>query len=168
MGCPFDAADSGKVTYVTKLLSSAVRHGWLRAKLDGAAYYVPFAASLFKSRTVLLQAGIKSAPSRVPLNYLKRLTAMEKRRTLAHVVIGQWLTYAVILLHIGATGWHVAVRRDGVLFRMLPEQRTATDIAARVHNARWAANCSARSRAAEPPAVKMIGYVAKFSAAPTP
>ena len=40
----------------------------------------------------------------------------------AHVAIGQWLTYALILLHIGATGWHVAVRRDGVLFRMLPEQ----------------------------------------------
>ena len=68
---------------MTKLLSSAVRHGWLRAKLDRAAYYVPFAASLFKSRTVLLQAGIK-------------------------------------------------------------EQRTATDIAARVHNTRQAANCSAK------------------------
>jgi cytochrome b561 len=54
----------------------------------------------------------------------------------AHVAIGQWLTYAVILLHVGATGWHVAVRRDGVLFRMLPEQRAATDIAARVHNTR--------------------------------
>jgi cytochrome b561 len=40
----------------------------------------------------------------------------------AHVAIGQWLTYALILLHVGATGWHVAVRRDGVLFRMLPEQ----------------------------------------------
>jgi hypothetical protein len=41
----------------------------------------------------------------------------------AHVAIGQWLTYAVIILHVVATGWHVAVRRDGVLFRMLPEQR---------------------------------------------
>jgi cytochrome b561 len=40
----------------------------------------------------------------------------------AHVAIGQWLTYALVLLHIGATGWHVAVRRDGVPFRMLPEQ----------------------------------------------
>jgi cytochrome b561 len=37
----------------------------------------------------------------------------------AHVAIGQWLTYALILLHIGATGWHVAVRRDGVLFRIV-------------------------------------------------
>jgi cytochrome b561 len=40
----------------------------------------------------------------------------------AHVAIGQWLTYALMLLHIGAIGWHVAVRRDGVLLRMLPEQ----------------------------------------------
>jgi cytochrome b561 len=47
---------------------------------------------------------------------------------------GQWLTYAVIILHIGATGWHVAVRRDGALFRMLPEQKAASDIAQRVHN----------------------------------
>ena len=43
---------------------------------------------------------------------------------LAHVVIGQWLTYALILLHVCATVWHVAVRRDGVLLRMLPEQKT--------------------------------------------
>jgi cytochrome b561 len=54
----------------------------------------------------------------------------------AHVAIGQWLTYAVIVLHIAATGWHVAVRRDGVLFRMLPEQTATTDIAAGVHNTR--------------------------------
>jgi cytochrome b561 len=40
----------------------------------------------------------------------------------AHVAIGQWLTYALILVHIAATGWHIAVRRDGVLLRMLPEQ----------------------------------------------
>jgi cytochrome b561 len=31
-------------------------------------------------------------------------------------------------------GDRLAVRRDGVLFRMLPEQTAATDIAARVHN----------------------------------
>jgi cytochrome b561 len=54
----------------------------------------------------------------------------------AHVLIGQWLTYALILLHVGATSWHVAVRRDGVLMRMLPEQRAETDIAARAHNTR--------------------------------
>ncbi|WP_284945677.1 cytochrome b [Acidisoma cladoniae] len=40
-----------------------------------------------------------------------------------HVAVGQWLVYALILLHLAATAWHVAVRRDGVLNRMLPPQR---------------------------------------------
>ena len=39
-----------------------------------------------------------------------------------HVAVGQWLAYALILLHLGATVWHVAVLRDTVLDRMLPEQ----------------------------------------------
>jgi len=39
-----------------------------------------------------------------------------------HVAIGQWLVYALILLHVAASVWHVAVRRDGVLDRMLPQQ----------------------------------------------
>ena len=37
-----------------------------------------------------------------------------------HAVTGQWLVYALIVLHLGATAWHVAVRRDRVLERMLP------------------------------------------------
>ena len=37
-----------------------------------------------------------------------------------HVALGQWLVYAFILLHLAATAWHVAVRRDAVLDRMLP------------------------------------------------
>ncbi len=37
-----------------------------------------------------------------------------------HVATGQWLVYALIVLHLGATAWHVAVRRDRVLERMLP------------------------------------------------
>ena len=39
-----------------------------------------------------------------------------------HVLTGQWLVYALILIHIGATAWHIVIRRDGVLDRMLPEQ----------------------------------------------
>lgn len=37
-------------------------------------------------------------------------------------LIGQWAVYALVLLHILATAWHVAIRRDGLLDRMLPEQ----------------------------------------------
>lgn len=43
----------------------------------------------------------------------------------AHVGVGQWVVYALVLLHVAATAWHVAVRRDGVLERMLPPQREA-------------------------------------------
>lgn len=39
-----------------------------------------------------------------------------------HVATGQWLVYALIVLHVAATAWHVAVRRDNVLGRMLPAQ----------------------------------------------
>jgi cytochrome b561 len=53
---------------------------------------------------------------------LAKNDTLQRVAFLAHVAIGQWLTYALILLHIGATGWHIAVRRDGVLLRMLPEQ----------------------------------------------
>jgi cytochrome b561 len=37
-------------------------------------------------------------------------------------VAGQFLLYLLLAMHVGATVWHVAVRRDGVLERMLPEQ----------------------------------------------
>ena len=39
-----------------------------------------------------------------------------------HVAVGQWLVYALIILHLSGTAWHVAVRRDGSLDRMLPRQ----------------------------------------------
>ena len=35
---------------------------------------------------------------------------------------GQWAVYALVLLHVAATAWHVAVRRDGLLSRMVPAQ----------------------------------------------
>lgn len=39
---------------------------------------------------------------------------------LIHMVIGQWMLYTLIIIHVGATVWHTAVRRDLVLDRMLP------------------------------------------------
>ena len=35
----------------------------------------------------------------------------------------QFAVYGLIALHVLATVWHVAVRRDGMLERMLPPQR---------------------------------------------
>jgi cytochrome b561 len=40
-------------------------------------------------------------------------------------LLGRWAVYALIGLHLGATAWHVAVRRDGTLDRMLPPQSNA-------------------------------------------
>lgn len=37
-------------------------------------------------------------------------------------LLGQWAAYGLIVLHLVATAWHVAFRRDGVLDRMLPPQ----------------------------------------------
>jgi cytochrome b561 len=31
-----------------------------------------------------------------------------------HVVIGQWFVYALVILHVAATAWHVAVKKGGV------------------------------------------------------
>lgn len=38
-------------------------------------------------------------------------------------VAGQFAVYGLVVLHVLATVWHVAVRRDGMLERMLPPQR---------------------------------------------
>jgi len=37
-------------------------------------------------------------------------------------LVGQWAVYGLIMLHLMATAWHVAFRRDGILNRMLPQQ----------------------------------------------
>ncbi|MGU3416853.1 cytochrome b [Methylobacterium sp. D54C] len=37
-------------------------------------------------------------------------------------VFGQWLVYALVLLHVAGTAWHLVIRRDGLLERMLPVQ----------------------------------------------
>ncbi|MFC3123785.1 cytochrome b [Pseudoroseomonas globiformis] len=38
-------------------------------------------------------------------------------------VSGQFALYALLILHVAATAWHVAIRRDGLLDRMVPPQR---------------------------------------------
>ena len=59
---------------------------------------------------------------------LPRNDALRQTAAWLHVAIGQWAVYVLIVLHIAATVWHVAVRRDGVLERMLPEQDGKADI----------------------------------------
>ena len=47
--------------------------------------------------------------------------ALDRCATVLHLA-GQWAVYALVLLHVAATVWHVAMRRDGLLSRMLPVQ----------------------------------------------
>ena len=52
----------------------------------------------------------------------KNLATAETARSV-HLTL-QWAVYALIALHLLATAYHVAVRRDGLLDRELPPQRT--------------------------------------------
>ena len=73
---------------------------------------------------------ILSSAGGFPVHYfgLFTLPQLPKNPALAnaadwvHVGLGQWMVYGLVALHVLATTWHVAVRRDGVLGRMLPEQ----------------------------------------------
>ncbi|GBQ92824.1 cytochrome B561 [Acetobacter nitrogenifigens DSM 23921 = NBRC 105050] len=38
----------------------------------------------------------------------------------------QWALYALLLLHLGAAIWHAAIRRNGVILRILPRQNPRT------------------------------------------
>ena len=53
---------------------------------------------------------------------LPSMAAVTDAARWAHYVVGQWLVYGLIVLHLAATACHAMFRRDGVLDRMLPEQ----------------------------------------------
>ena len=56
----------------------------------------------------------------VPLPSLPHSKPVSSAAHWVHVAIGQWVVYALVVLHLLATVWHVVVRRDAVLGRMLP------------------------------------------------
>ena len=63
----------------------------------------------------------------VPYFGLISLPALTKNDPLGVVanqihVWGQFVLYSLVILHVAATTWHVAIRRDGLLSRMLPPQ----------------------------------------------
>ena len=60
----------------------------------------------------------------VPLPSLPKVEAVQKLAELGHS-LGQWALYALVLLHVSATAYHVAIRRDGLLQRMIPPQTRA-------------------------------------------
>ena len=63
----------------------------------------------------------------VPFFGLFSLPGLPKNEPLGVVantihVYGQFAVYGLVILHLAGTVWHVAVRRDGLLDRMLPPQ----------------------------------------------
>ena len=71
---------------------------------------------------------LQSADGR-PVSYLGlfNLPQLPKDKALGDVAnvfhhLGQWGLYTLVGLHMGATVWHVAIRRDGLLSRMIPPQ----------------------------------------------
>ena len=72
---------------------------------------------------------VMSASGSHPVSYfgLFALPSLPQNRAVAgaaysvHVLV-QWAVYALVALHLLATAWHVAVRRDGLLARELPAQ----------------------------------------------
>ena len=60
--------------------------------------------------------GLFTIPNVVPTN-----PSLAKGAAGLHV-LGQWAVYALVLLHVIGTVWHLVMRRDDLLARMLPRQ----------------------------------------------
>lgn len=60
----------------------------------------------------------------IPLPGLPKNEALAKIAATGHV-LSSYAVYALVSLHLLATAWHVVVRRDGVLQRMIPAQTRA-------------------------------------------
>ena len=62
-----------------------------------------------------------------PYFWLFTIPGLEKNEALHNAfetvhVFGQFAVYLLVALHIAGTAWHLVIRRDGVLERMLPVQ----------------------------------------------
>lgn len=62
-----------------------------------------------------------------PYFWLFTIPGLEKNETWQKTfeaihVFGQYAVYLLVLLHIAGTAWHLVIRRDGILERMLPVQ----------------------------------------------
>ncbi len=95
-------------------VSATASHWLLYAVLVG----MPLSGYLLSSAGghAITYFGIFSVPT------LPKSKAWEDAAMSLHVATGQWLVYALILLHLAATAFHVVAHRDGIIDRMLPPQ----------------------------------------------
>ena len=85
---------------------------------------------------------LQSADDR-PVSYFGLFNCPElpRDKALGHIaqvfhLAGQWGIYALVGLHVAATVWHVAIRRDGLLSLMIPPQ----DRSGSFSDAQWSAS----------------------------
>ena len=99
--------------------------GTAARRLAQANHWLLYGVLLLMPVTGYLMAG-NGQP--VPFFGLLSLPGLPKNEALGTLanrihVWTQFAVYGLVLLHIAGTVWHVAVRRDGMLDRMLPLQR---------------------------------------------
>lgn len=102
--------------------------GWLIAAGAVASHWLLY----FILIAMPISGYVLSAAGGHPVSYfgLFTLPSLPQNHEVAAIgtrvhLLGRWAVYALIGLHVAATAWHVAVRRDGTLDRMLPPQTNA-------------------------------------------
>ncbi len=95
------------------------------AVIAGVNHWLLYAIMIFMPVTGYILATAAARPS--PYFWLFYLPQPTVSTMVAHVALrahlaGQYLLYVLVGLHVAAVAWHVAVRRDGILERMLPVQ----------------------------------------------
>jgi cytochrome b561 len=88
-------------------------------------HWLLYAIMIFMPGTGYILATAAASPS--PYFWLFYWPQPAVSTMVAHVALrahlaGQYLLYILVGLHVAAVAWHVAVRRDGTLERMLPVQ----------------------------------------------
>jgi len=124
---------------LTILALAAVRLAWRAAHPAPALRHVARweAAGAFASHWLLyavlvampVSGYLLSAAGGHPVSYFGLFTVpgLPKDEPVAHAALAvhlatQWAVYGLVALHLAATAWHVVVRHDGALGRMLPAQ----------------------------------------------
>ena len=97
--------------------------GWLEviSKSSHWLIYLVFFAMPISGYLMVSAGGQPVSLWGVPLPALPKSVNLSKAAADWHA-FGQWVVYVLLVLHILGTAYHVAIRKDGALQRMLPPQ----------------------------------------------
>ena len=100
---------------------------WMMELIGRLTHWLLYSLLLLMPISGYLQSASGRAVSHFGLFNLPALPENKGLDAIAKAVhlAGQWGIYALVCLHVLATIWHVAVRRDGLLSRMIPPQDNA-------------------------------------------